>query len=175
MSKLKASEVEQAIRDRRIIQARRSGKSIDDIADDFDLTPQTISRVINTRLAQTIRLRDTEVDLLRQQELERLDAVQQAAWPAAMDGHIDSLKIVMNAVDRRCKLLGLDAPQQLEVISIGAIEAEMRRIDQQLALGDRPEWVDGELVEDDEVSRELPGSTYNPDRAVPGGTEARRG
>lgn len=175
MSKLKASEVEQAIRDRRIIQARRSGKSIDDIADDFGLTPQTISRIINTRLAQTIRLRDTEIDLLRQQELERLDAVQQAAWSAAMDGHIDSLKIVMNAVDRRCKLLGLDAPAQLEVISIGAIEAEMRRIDQQLALGDRPEWIDGELVEDDEVSRELGGSSYNPDRAVPGGTEARRG
>lgn len=168
MSKLKASEVEQAIRDRRIIQDRRSGKSIDDIADAYSLAPQTISKIINTRLAQTIRLRDTEIDLLRQQELERLDAVQQAAWPLAMDGHIDSLKIVMNAVDRRCKLLGLDAPQQLEVISIGAIEAEMRRIDAQLQLAQNPEWIDGEVVEDDEVSRELAGSTYNPDLPEPG-------
>jgi hypothetical protein len=149
MSKLKASEVERAIRDRRIIQARQAGQSVHDIAEKFELTAQTVSQIINNRLVQTIRLRDAEVDILRQQELDRLDALQAAAWPMAQEGHIDSLKICMAAVDRRCKLLGLDAPAQLEVISVGAIEAELRRINRQLEVADRPQWVDGEVIEDE--------------------------
>jgi len=165
MSKLKAADVERAIRDRKIIQARRAGKEIFDIAEEHDLTPATVSRIINDRLAQTIRLRDQEVDLLRQQELDRLDAVQAAAWPAAQGGHIDSLKICMNAIDRRCKLLGLDAPQQMEIISIGAIEAEINRINRQLEVTDRPEWIDGEVIEDDQArTADLGGSRYDPTR-----------
>lgn len=133
-----------------------------DIAEEFGLSTQTISSIINDRLTQTIRLRDAEVDILRQQELDRLDAVQYAAWPMAAEGHIDSLKICMNAIDRRCKLLGLDAPQQMEIISVGAIEAEIRRINRQLEIADRPNWVDGEVIENDQMHRELePG----PDRA----------
>jgi hypothetical protein len=43
----------------------------------------------------------------------------------------------------------LDAPAQLEVISVGAIEAELRRINRQLEVADRPQWVDGEVIEDE--------------------------
>jgi hypothetical protein len=167
MSKLKAADVERAIRDRKIIRDRRAGKEIFDIAEEHSLSPQTISKIINDRLSQTIRLRDQEVDLLRQQELDRLDAIQAAAWPAAQEGHIDSLKICMNAVDRRCKLLGLDAPQQMEIISIGAIEAEIQRINRQLEVSDRPEWIDGEVIEDDQArTPDLGGSIYNPDKPL---------
>ena len=155
MSKLKASEVERAIRDRRIIQQRQAGRALHDIAEEFGLSNQTVGKIINERLVQTIRLRDAEVDILRQQELDRLDAVQFAAWAMAKEGHIDSLKIVMNAIDRRCKLLGLDAPQQMEIISVGAIEAEIRRINRQLEVADAPSWVDGEVIEDDQMQREL--------------------
>ena len=161
MSKLKASEVERAIRDRRIIQQRQAGRALHDIAEEFGLSNQTVGKIINERLVQTIRLRDAEVDILRQQELDRLDAVQFAAWTMAKEGHIDSLKIVMNAIDRRCKLLGLDAPQQMEIISVGAIEAEIRRINRQLEVADAPSWVDGEVIEDHDLQRELepgPGS-----------------
>lgn len=172
MSKLKAADVERAIRDRRIIQARRAGKEIWDIAEEHDITPATVSNIINKRLSQTIRLRDQEVDLLRQQELDRLDAVQAAAWPMAQEGHIDSLKICMNAIDRRCKLLGLDAPQQMEIISIGAIEAEIRRINSQLEIASDahdPGWVDGEVIEDgDTLGPDLGGSSYNPDSIARG-------
>lgn len=120
---------------------------IEDLADKYKVTHQTVIAAINRRLAQSLQLASTEADLLRQQEMERLDAVQQAAWPAAMEGHIDSLKICMTAIDRRCKLLGLDAPQQVEVISIGAIEAEMRRIDEQLRRAEAGgQWVDGQVV-----------------------------
>lgn len=162
MSKLKAAEVERAIRDRRIVQDRRAGLDFDTIAEKYELAPQTVSRIINDRLSQTIRLRDAEVDLLRQQELERLDAVQAAAWTAASEGHIDSLKIVMNAIDRRCKLLGLDAPQQMEIISVGAIEAEIRRINRQLEVANAPEWVDGEVLHEDQMQLELESGPNGP-------------
>lgn len=147
--------VQRAERAREMVVMRRSGASIRDIAAHFNVALSTVHAAVHDALAQSLALTGHEADLLRQQELERLDAVQHAAWPAAMNGHIDSLKIVASAIDRRCKLLGLDAPAQLEVISIGAIEAEMRRIDAQLALaGDEngdpntnSRWIDGELVD----------------------------
>lgn len=149
--------VQRTERAREMVVMRRSGASMRDIARHFNVSTQTVHAAVHDALAQSLALTGHEADLLRQQELERLDAVQLAAWPAAMNGHIDSLKIVAQAIDRRCKLLGLDAPAQLEVISIGAIEAEMRRIDAQLALADAQDtdeggpsasrWIDGELVD----------------------------
>lgn len=146
MSKQKAADVERAIRDRKLIRDRRAGMSVTDLAEKYEMASPTVSKIISRRLAQTLQLAEGEVDLLRQQELERLDAIQHAAWPAAMNGHIDSLKILMNAVDRRCKLLGLDAPQRVEVISLGAIDAELKRIEDQINRADNPRWVEGEVV-----------------------------
>lgn len=177
--------VQRAERAREMVVMRRSGASMRDIARHFDVNVSTVHAAVHDALAQSLALTGHEADLLRQQELERLDAVQHAAWPAAMNGHIDSLKIVAQAIDRRCKLLGLDAPAQLEVISIGAIEAEMRRIDAQLALtadtgenGDpsASRWIDGELVDRTAIAPpadpQTPADTPAEGQAAPAEAEA---
>lgn len=165
MSKAKAAEVERVNRDRAIIADRIAGASVEDIAEKYSIDNSTVASIVNKRLAQTLKLMESEVDILRQQEMQRLDAVQAAAWPAAMNGHIDSLKILMSAIDRRCKLLGLDAPQRVEVISLGAIEAELRRIDSQLSLADNPSWVDGETIDVEQLQLPAQGE-WNGERQV---------
>ena len=43
-------------------------------------------------------------------ELERLDALTLAAWPRARAGDDRAIRVVLRIMQRRAKLLGLDAP-----------------------------------------------------------------
>src|SRR5699024_12051924 len=52
---------------------------------------------------------------LRDVEAARLDALQRAIWERAIDGDLSAMDRVIKIVDRRARLLGLDAPQQVAV------------------------------------------------------------
>lgn len=89
---------------------------------------QDITRALEASLAEQTR----DADMLRQAELLRLDRLQAGAWMAAIGGDPRSIDVVLKVIDRRCKLLGLDAPQRHEVISIDAIDAEIARLSAEL-------------------------------------------
>lgn len=76
------------------------------------------------------------VELWRGQEIARLDRLQVAAWPAATSGDLRAIDTCVRIIDRRCKLLGLDAPQRLELITLDALDAQIRDLEQQLGSGD---------------------------------------
>jgi hypothetical protein len=54
---------------------------------------------------------------MRQLELERLDAIHAALWPAATaeQPNLASIDMLLKAMKRRAALLGLDAPAQQQV------------------------------------------------------------
>lgn len=54
---------------------------------------------------------------LRSIEVARLDRLQRSCWTAALAGDLAAIDRSVKIIDRRAKLLGLDAPQQLEVAS----------------------------------------------------------
>ena len=56
-----------------------------------------------------------QVAELRQIEGRRLDQLQQAHWVAALQGNINSARIVLGVIDRRMKLFGLVAPVRVQV------------------------------------------------------------
>jgi hypothetical protein len=43
-------------------------------------------------------------------ELSRLDALQAAHWDRAVDGDTKAAEVVLNVIEKRCRLLGLDRP-----------------------------------------------------------------
>ena len=51
----------------------------------------------------------------RQLELDRLDEVQSSFYETAVEGDHKAAEVVFKAMDRRAKLLGLDAPEQKKV------------------------------------------------------------
>jgi hypothetical protein len=72
-------------------------------------------------------------DELREIELDRLDRLQRGIWERAKDGDIRAIDAVLRIIDRRARLLGLDAPQkiQAEVVNYdGAtnLDAQIERI-----------------------------------------------
>jgi hypothetical protein len=61
------------------------------------------------RVQQALHARQVEsVDELRHLELARLDALQAALWPRAMNGDVPAALAVLRVVDQRLRLLGLD-------------------------------------------------------------------
>ena len=44
-----------------------------------------------------------------------MDALQHAVWDKALDGDLSAMDRVIKIMDRRARLLGLDAPQQVAV------------------------------------------------------------
>jgi len=60
----------------------------------------------------------------RRLELERLDEWQARLLPAIQDGDIAAIKVAVQLSDRRCKLLGLDAPLQVKVEEL--VESELQ-------------------------------------------------
>ena len=52
---------------------------------------------------------------VRDAEVARLDKLVMAHWDKAVEGNVESTRMVLTIMDRRAKLLGLDAPQKLDI------------------------------------------------------------
>lgn len=111
-----------AERDARIAQMRAQGVSHTDIAKRFSLSVSAVARAIERHLDKLTRSTRLYHPQLVQQELERLDMLQQAQWPLTQHRTVtlpDGTKMVLEPdpkatqmvlaiMDRRMKLLGLD-------------------------------------------------------------------
>lgn len=96
-----------AERRNRAVALRRGGMTIREISTELEVAPSTAWADIKVALAE-IPAEDAEQ--LRQQEVDRLDALQRAIWDAALAGNLHALDRMLKAIDRRCRLLGLDLP-----------------------------------------------------------------
>jgi hypothetical protein len=50
---------------------------------------------------------------LQRLEVERCDALMSAIWQQALRGNLPMIDRVIKLMERRCRLLGLDAPQKI--------------------------------------------------------------
>jgi hypothetical protein len=69
----------------------------------------------------------------RWQELDRLDRMQVALWPRAMKGDDRAIGTIVRLMERRARLVGIDAPQriQAEVVNYDGtrdIDGDIERI-----------------------------------------------
>ena len=73
---------------------------------------------------------------VRQQELTRLDKLMLAHWPTAIRGDIRATTMVLQIMDRRARLLGLDAPQRIDITGWIRQMAEREGLDPDAAVAD---------------------------------------
>jgi hypothetical protein len=68
----------------------------------------------------------------RELELDRLDILQRTYWQPAVNGNLRAADYVLRVIDKRAKLLGLDAPLkvQAEVVTYDGsdLDAEVERV-----------------------------------------------
>lgn len=72
----------------------------------------TVHEAVKRALARTV---DEPTQELRAVELEQLDELIRTVWKAALSGDLESWEAARKGMADRRKMLGLDAPQKLEI------------------------------------------------------------
>lgn len=116
-------------RRRRVFEQRIQGMSIQKIADKEGLSYWQIHQDLEAaaRLVDVTKYLEHELHL----DLQRLDQLFYAWFPAAIAGDADAARIALTIMDRRAKLLGLDAPKRVDVTAMIAVWAEKEGLELQ--------------------------------------------
>jgi hypothetical protein len=128
-------------RERQVLELRRAGATFDDIAVRLGFANksgawQAYKRALDRTLV------DAGADELRAIEADRLDRLQQRVWVLALGGDLPAVNVMLRIMERRARLLGLDAPvkQELRVEQVDptSIDAEVQRLVSLLERNDAP-------------------------------------
>jgi hypothetical protein len=137
MAASKAQRAATAERRSRAVRLRIAGMDWEAIADQLGYASRGAACTDVTRaMERHVAAEKAEVEVLRQQELDRLNRLQAGLWTAATGGDAQSAEVVRKIIMDRCKVLGLAAPQRHELLTIDAIDAQIRDLQLQLAGND---------------------------------------
>ena len=96
----------------KVLELRRAGLTWQRIAEETGYADHTGAYAAYKRAIK--RTMQQPADELREQELDRIDRLQLAAWPNAMKGDTKSIMTIVKLMERRARLLGLDTPIKIE-------------------------------------------------------------
>lgn len=101
----------------KVVELRRAGLTWTTIAQQTGFAGASGAYKAYQRAAE--RMIRPNLEEHRDMEIDRLDRLQAAVWQSAASGNVKSIDAVLRIIDRRARLLGLDAPQKLqaEVVS----------------------------------------------------------
>lgn len=133
------------------LELRASGLSLRAIAAKVGMAHSSVAEAIEAELDE---LTKEPAEKLRTVELARLDRLLKAMWAKAMKGDVHRVDRCLRIMERRAKLLGLDAPTKQEhtgkdgaelfgkepaKMSLAEMQAEMRQLaqDAQATTGNR--------------------------------------
>jgi len=94
-------------RRKEMLDLRVQGYSLRAIADKLGMHHSSVGEAITAELDALTR---EPAEQLRTVELERMDAMLVALWPKVEGGDVASIQAALGVMQRRSKLLGLDAP-----------------------------------------------------------------
>lgn len=100
-------------RDGAIWRAYLFGHTQERIAADHGLSQQRVSEIISDIRAAIPQADKTDAALL---DLERLSALLTGVMPAALNGDTKASAAALRIIERRAKMLGLDATEPLQVV-----------------------------------------------------------
>ena len=105
----------------RALELRKSGHTYEQIADDLGINVSAAYRHVVLAL-QAIREKTNEAaDEVRTLEITRIDTMIGVLWPRVLKGDYLAMDRVIKLMERRSKMLGLDAPAKSEITSDGVV------------------------------------------------------
>jgi hypothetical protein len=129
-----AHQVPVTERRRAAVQLKIQGKSWQEIADllGYDSKGSACGDV-RRALENAVKALSIPLEEYRQLELDRLDVMQDALWPKVLEGDTRAIDTALRLMDRRARLLGLDAPTRTEgVLTLDAIDASIAHLTAQI-------------------------------------------
>lgn len=113
VNKTSAAKVRSMERQVKALELRRSGMSYHEIAAALGIGKSQAQRYVQAGLASAREQVAAEASDLRAEEVSRLDGMLRGLWPDARKGHLGAVEKVLKIMERRAKLLGLDAPTRI--------------------------------------------------------------
>jgi hypothetical protein len=112
----------------KVYELRKAGATFDEIAQvvgySSGVTAYEAYKRVMVRLNEVLVEHAMEV---RTTELGRLDTATRAIWQRVVQGDLLAIDRMLRIMERRARLLGLDAPQRSEV-DLGPVEVVVRRV-----------------------------------------------
>jgi hypothetical protein len=112
--KLSAQRIKALADQRKALELRRMAWGYQAIADHLGIGLATAHRHVMDALKEARAQISTEADTLKSEDLSRLDAMLSGLWPRASKGEAVAVDRVLKIMERRAKLLGLEAPVRIE-------------------------------------------------------------
>jgi hypothetical protein len=103
-----------------------AGLSLRDIARGLNVSLGTVQADAKAVRQEWAAERVQQYEALVTEEGARLDALMVRHWQAAVSGDVAAAAIVLKIIDRRCKLLGLDAAQRVELQASVSAQVDVR-------------------------------------------------
>jgi hypothetical protein len=145
-------------REARALELRRDGHTHAEIAEIFGVTRQIATRIINRGMDRIVQEPAEQKRLI---DLERLDQLHLEALAVLRRTHyvvqggkiardddgkplvddapiLQAITTIVRLMERRARLLGLDAAQKHEVLTLDTIDQEIARLEQQVATATPP-------------------------------------
>jgi len=125
----KAPTPERIDKERAIVELRTEGYVWREIAEIVSMSTAGVYKAYNRAMTRVIA---PSIEEHREMELDRLDILQRTYWQPAVNGNLRAADYVLRVIDKRAKLLGLDAPMkvQAEVVTYDGtdLDSEVDRI-----------------------------------------------
>lgn len=102
----RTARAEVLIKQAKAVQLAQAGYSYDQIAEQLGYANRSSTwRLVQNALARSVH---EHVGVLREMELERLDAIAAAFWEQALGGDIKAARMLLHVSELRGKLLGFE-------------------------------------------------------------------
>lgn len=108
------TNVQRAERRLEALQMRRAGHTYAEIGEALGVNPSRAHAIVQTTLRNMLR---EPADDVRQMEDTRLDSMLRALWGRIEHGDVAAISAALRIMERRARLLGLDAPTQQQVVT----------------------------------------------------------
>lgn len=104
-----ARRVQGAENKQRALELRKAGATYEQIGQQLGMTRQSAHKAVKTALESIAKESSEEAAEVLVLELERLDQMLTGLWVSARQGNVASVDRVLRIMERRSRLLGLDA------------------------------------------------------------------
>tara|TARA_R100000654_G_scaffold71534_1_gene102584 strand:- start:25645 stop:26124 length:480 start_codon:yes stop_codon:yes gene_type:complete len=98
-----------------VLKLRKMGLDAQQISGELDMPLDRVKNIISNALKALAKEMKGQAEQIRSLELTRLDELQTAIWADCMDGKLTAIDRVLKIMERRSKLVGLDAPDRLDI------------------------------------------------------------
>lgn len=94
------------------VEFRKMGMSYEAIGKQLGISGQAAHQAVLKAMKGVKVRQDKDANIIKLVEYENLDRLQLAAWPGAMKGNHLLIDKVLKIMERRAKMMGLDAPEK---------------------------------------------------------------